>query len=301
MIFPIEPLLNYRIWGGEYLKEVFSRKDIKEPIGEAFLVSCMPEAMSMINNQPFDVFYKSHPSYFDLDWKDFPLRINLIDAQDDLSIQMHPLAKNISDKKMIYGLEELWYVLKAEEDSKLVLGLNTSNIKEIISKINNEDLLNILNFVPVKKESVTFLPAGFVHAIGRGCLVYEVTFNLDITYRLFDYNRLDKKTGETRPLHKVEGINNINTSMYKKEIVPNEHGILFKKDSGFVLEKIRCYDELEINQDNFYFYTVINGEGSIEGLKTSIYATYFIPKTQKKVSIAGDLELLRCSFVDSSY
>jgi len=300
MIYSVEPVLNYRTWGGNYLKECFNRNDIQEPVGEVFLVSSLIDAQSKINGIDFNSFYKQHPEYFKIEYDEFPLRINLIDAQDDLSVQLHPQIATIGNKKLDKGVEEAWYIIKANSDSKIVFGLNTDDIEEVQKCIYKNLWEDILHTKKVKSGDFAFLPAGYVHSIGKGCLVYEVTYNVDVTYRLYDYQRLDKKTNTYRELHHQEGLENLNLHD-KMDLIStsnDKHSIVFVQDKGFKLEKIVCDQEVTLDQDNFYFYTVIEGQGTINGLLTSLFGTYFIPKTENKVTIKGQLKMLRVTYID---
>ncbi len=298
MVFPIAPILNYRVWGGDYLKAIFAREDISGPVGEVFLLSCMPEAESIIDGLPFSEFYKNHPEYFGLRNEKFPLRINLIDAHDDLSVQLHPLAETLNDPQLPNGIEELWYVIKAEPDSQLILGIDTADKAEVAECFASGNWQSILHYTKVVNNTMAFLPAGLVHAIGKGCLIYELTYNHDITYRLFDYQRIDKKTGLPRAIHKEEGLANLQVDT-RGELTAcglENLEVIFNKGPGFCLEKVICSDHLVLPQENFYFYTVIGGSGTIAGLATSLFTTYFVPKTQSLVEFTGNLTFLRTTY-----
>ena len=298
MIYPIEPIFNYRIWGGDFLKASLNRSDIEGPIGEVFLVSAMPEfeADSIIDGMGLQEFYEKHPEYFGLKVKHFPLRVNLIEAKDNLSVQLHPKKENLVNSELPRGVEEVWYVVDAEENSELVLGINSSNIDDIKRSITEDKWESILCSLPAKKGDFAFLPAGSVHAIGKGCLIYEVTYNVDITYRLYDYNRVDKKTGKKRDLHHKEGLDNLNLED-KIELINTAKGTtIIDQNTGFKIEKISCKDTLTIEQDSFYFYTIIRGQGTINGMNTTLFGTYLVPKQQLEIELIGDFELLRVTY-----
>jgi len=297
MIYPIEPILNYRIWGGDFLKTSLNRSDIEEPIGEVFLVSAMLEADSLIDGMGMQSFYQNHPEYFGLSMKQFPLRINLIEAKDNLSVQLHPRKENLGNLELPRGVEEFWYVIDAASDSELVLGLNTRSIDDVKESISNNSWDSILRRLPTREGDYTFLPAGSVHAIGKGCLIYEVTYNVDVTYRLYDYDRVEKKTGHKRVLHHEESLANINLEdVVELAKVDGNYTTIIDQETGFKIDRIKCEKTLTIKQDNFYFYTIIRGHGTINGLATTLFGTYFVPKGDDEVKLIGNFELLRVTF-----
>ena len=298
MIYEVEPILNYRIWGGNKLKEYFNKQEIQKPIGEVFLVSSMPNAECRINGMDFNDFYNKYPEYFDLSYARFPLRINLIDAQDDLSIQLHPRKAEIGNKHLANGIEEAWYIVDSQVNSELVLGIKTKDHNKAEELIRKNQCAKLLNRQKANSGTFVFLPAGVVHAISKGCLVYEVTYNIDITYRLFDYDRVDSITQKPRSLHIEEGLADLNLANDCRCVESGEDNItgLIDQDEGFKIEKIICRDRLEIEQDSFYFYTIIKGEGMIEDKQAKNFATYFVDRKQKTVSLKGNMELIRVTF-----
>ena len=303
MIFEVEPIFNYRTWGGDYLKSCLGRTDIKDPIGEVFSVCCLPQVESLIDGVPFGEFYRTYPEYFGLKTADFPLCINLIEAVDDLSVQLHPIKENLQGPNNYRGIEEAWYILKTVSKTEIVIGLTTNDINKVKIAIDKNNWSDILKVADTQVGDFIFLPAGCVHAIRKGNLVYEVTYNQDITYRLYDYQRVDAKTGQFRDLHHKEGLENL--SFKEGAILSNTQAksgvsILLQQKPGFRIERIKCEKEMEIGQDNFYFYTIIAGAGMINEMPTGLFKTFFIPKVVKKVEIKGTVELLRTSFMEAN-
>ena len=132
---------------------------------------------------------------------EFPLLIKYIDANDDLSIQVHPDDKTAKERHNAYGKTEMWYIVDAEKDASLVLGFNHEIDKATyLQALHHNKLMDLLNVQKVKKGESFFIPAGLVHAIGKGCLIAEIQQTSDITYRIYDYNRKDAN-GNTRELH----------------------------------------------------------------------------------------------------
>lgn len=155
---------------------------------------------------------------------EFPLLIKFIDASDDLSIQVHPGNEMAEAKHNSKGKTEMWYVVDADEGSELNCGFVAKmNKSEVRQHIQDNTLIDILNFVPVQQGDSFFIPAGTVHAIGKGLLIAEIQQASDITYRLYDFDRKDVE-GKTRELHIEDSLNTINYDNCTNEALPQIGG-----------------------------------------------------------------------------
>ena len=203
------PIKDY-LWGGKRLINEFGFKTEGDKAAEAWMLSCHNQGMSTILNgeykgQTLDSVIKTLGADFagkkTMEYKDFPLLIKLIDAQNQLSIQVHPDDEYALKNEGEFGKTEMWYVVDAKPDSNLIYGFKQNISKEEFKKrIENNTLLQVCNIVPVKKGDMFFIPAGTLHAIGDGLLIAEIQQNSNSTYRVYDYNRKDAN-GNTRPLH----------------------------------------------------------------------------------------------------
>lgn len=220
MLYPLKfkPIFKERIWGGRKLETMFHKNlPAGLNIGESWELSGMEGDESVVENGPLagktlnevlaeykgelvgEAVYAKYGNHF-------PLLIKFLDAQDDLSIQVHPNDKIAKEKHNSYGKTEMWYVVDAEPGAQIVLGFNKPmNPTLLRESILNKTLEEHLNYVPVKKGDAFFIPAGLVHAIGKGIVIAEIQQASDITYRLYDYNRVDKN-GNERELHVEDGI-----------------------------------------------------------------------------------------------
>lgn len=198
------------LWGGSRLNDEFAKKIEMTPLAETWECSTHPDGASVVASGEFigkslaDVI-KAHSEYLGERYKgmdELPILAKFIDAKEDLSVQVHPtdsFAKAHENGQP--GKNEMWYVLDAFSDSKLVYGFNRDvSEKEVREAVAKGSLSEILRTVPVKKDDVFYLEAGTVHAIGAGCLVAEIQENSNLTYRLYDYERVDKQ-GNKRELH----------------------------------------------------------------------------------------------------
>jgi len=198
------------IWGGSKLCKEWG-KTAKEPdtVGEAWVLTVRENEVSVIENGIFagktmwDYIETNGPQVISVDSKGdkFPLLIKLIDANDKLSVQVHPDDEYAEKVENDFGKTEMWYIVEADEGSGIVYGLDDGITKEDFRHfVESGETEKALKFQPVKAGEVYFIPSGMIHAIGSGLLIAEVQQNSDLTYRVFDYNR-KQKDGSLRELH----------------------------------------------------------------------------------------------------
>ena len=229
--------------------------------------------------------------------------IKFIDAEDNLSIQVHPDDAYAMDKANSLGKTEMWYVIDAKPGAKLVYGLKPEcTIDDMKKAIENGTVEKMLNFVSVKKGDVFFIPSGLVHAIGAGILLAEIQQNSNITYRVYDYNRLGKD-GKPRELHVNDALNvivNRNESEIDKirysTNVKNENLLAscdFFKVEKFFIDKL-C--EFSTNVKSFNSILCLDGKGEIvfgeEIFPVVKGDSYFIPANMGKYLVRGNLEII---------
>ena len=215
----LNPCPRSMIWGGDRLKTKFNKVAPFDTLGESWELTCRPEADSIIANGE----YKGQRLRDVINCTDsFPLLIKFIDARDDLSVQVHP-DDNVTDENgHSLGKTEMWYIIEADEGAELIFGLRDDVSKEKFEElVRRGDFEIALKRVKVKPGDCYFIPAGQVHAIGKGILLAEIQQNSDTTYRLYDYGRLDKD-GNPRELHIEKAL-----SVIKKFSTEDIDGIRF--------------------------------------------------------------------------
>lgn len=208
--FLLKPVGKDYLWGGNRLNEDFSKSIAMSPLAETWECSTHPDGPSIVADGEFagrtlrDVL-KEYPEFLGSHPRtqgELPILIKFIDAQKDLSVQVHPddeYAMQYENGSL--GKSEMWYVLDAAEDAKVVYGFyHDMDREKLRESIENGTVEKYLQKVPVKKDDVFFIEAGKVHAIGAGALIAEIQENSNLTYRLYDYNRVDKN-GQKRELH----------------------------------------------------------------------------------------------------
>ena len=310
----LRPSLKDYIWGGNKLPIQYGKKTELSIVAESWEVSCHKNGESVIENgiykgQALEEVLESNQDYKGENSKKFdkfPLLIKLIDANDKLSIQVHPDDKFANAyENGEYGKTEVWYIVDAKEDAKLIYGFNRDIEKEEYRQaILDNKLQDILNFVPIKKGDMFFIPAGLVHAICEGILICEIQQNSDTTYRVYDWGRVDAD-GIPRPLHidkavevsKLAGEKNTDFSLKSEQVGDNKIGVISECEY-FSAYKYDISNEIILNSDfdSFSTLTFLEGNGRIS---LSDYEenfnkgqTYFIPAGSGKYIVKGQCEFI---------
>lgn len=210
--FKFEPILKERLWGGTKLKDVLGKPIESDITGESWELSAVSGDVSTVANGVLAktslqdlikedaeaLLGKSVVQRFGLD---FPILIKFIDAKQDLSIQLHPNDELAKRRHNSFGKTEMWYVMDADPNAELIVGFNKDVTKEAYTEsLQNNSLLDLLNYEQVKEGDTFFINTGKIHAIGAGVLLAEIQQTSDVTYRVFDFNRKDTD-GNLRELH----------------------------------------------------------------------------------------------------
>jgi len=282
-VYPIkfEPILKEKVWGGNKLKNQFNKKTTKDNIGESWEVSAVPENISKISNglykgeslKTIQNTYKADflgTKNYKIFGDDFPLLIKFIDAESNLSIQVHPDDQMAKKNHNSFGKTEMWYVMEHEDDAELIAGLSHEgqDLAVAFSKINNDNYKDLLQVEKVKKGDSFFIPSGQVHAIGAGIMVAEIQQTSDVTYRIFDWERKDH-FGNTRELHTQQALEATHTTPLK---LKKEYDVKNNKTSNVVTCQYFTTNVFQLNKqyskdyrslDSFVILICVEGNGSV--------------------------------------
>ncbi|WP_343488475.1 type I phosphomannose isomerase catalytic subunit [Allomuricauda sp. d1] len=207
-----DPIMKDRLWGGEKLKELFDKPSKTDTTGESWELSAVKGNVSVVSDgslkgKTLQKLIDKHPvellgkSVYERFGKEFPILIKFIDAKKDLSIQLHPNDKMAKERHDSFGKTEMWYIMDADPGAELIVGFNQNVDRSTYQKsLENDTLLELLNYEKVAEGDTFFINTGKIHAIGAGVLLAEIQQTSDITYRVFDFNRKDKN-GNLRELH----------------------------------------------------------------------------------------------------
>lgn len=240
-----EPIFIERMWGGRRLESEFHKNlPPQKRIGESWEIVDRPEAQSVVAGGPLrgrtlhELWTQEREKIFgDVpETPRFPLLIKILDAQENLSLQVHP-PENIATRLGGEPKSEFWYVAASEPDAELFLGFRGPITRDSFKQqLRDGTLVDHVHRIAVQAADAVFLPAGRVHAIGAGNLLIEIQQNSDTTYRAFDWNRTDPATGTKRDLHVEEAIQCINLEDVQPQLIQSE-GDLLISDRSFEIRK----------------------------------------------------------------
>lgn len=294
-----------KVWGGSRLKDEFDYDINSDSVGEYWAISGMDEASSVVINgelagQTLKELYKNNKELFAGEGEEtFPLLVKIIDATDDLSIQVHPDDQMGAKFENSRGKTECWYILN-ENPASIIYGLNAEDKDEAVQKIENKKWNDVLKEVPANKGDFFFVPAGTVHAIKKGCLILEIQQASDITYRLYDYDRPDKE-GNLRELHIDKSIQAIKLNEIADEKNVEEAGNLTKtsltKNEFFEVRKLETSNRVSLIRNAPYLLeSVVEGVGvlRVDGEEYNIKKGDFFILTNEVSSyeFEGDLTII---------
>lgn len=280
MVVKLKPVVKSYIWGGSYFQQ-FKNIDL-DVVSELWELSVRGLDSSIIDSgknkgkRLDEILSKEDIGPVADQMPFFPLLIKLIDAKENLSVQVHPSDEYAIKKLNSFGKTEMWHIIDADEGCGLYVGFKKDySRKEVEESLNNGTILDLLNFFKVKPGDTFFIEAGTIHAIGKGVRLIEIQQNSDITYRLYDYLRKDKN-GNYRELHIKQALDVINYKKYEKPQVNQE---LLAKSKYFTVKRVELNRELELvaNKNSFITFTFLDGEGKVDDISYKKFDTFFLP------------------------
>ncbi len=301
-ILKLKPAYKNYIWGGDRLTKEYNKTFSGIHLAETWELSCHPDGLSVIGEGPFAGI--TLQEYIEAKgrkilgsncqiFQDFPILIKLIDAEDDLSIQVHPNNTDALEAEHQYGKSEMWYVLDAEPGAYIYYGLRCSISREEFRwRIENNTLTEVLNKVAVRKGDVFYIPAGMVHAICKGIVIAEIEQNSNVTYRVFDYDRIGAN-GIPRQLHIEQAIQ---VSKLEPPCMGYNFGGHLVRCAYFTVDKHVSPCCIDTDEESFSSLLVIDGAGTIECGGEEISAqkgdSFFISASSGKSMINGEVSVL---------
>lgn len=305
----LQPIFQERIWGGTKLRDLFGYDIPNDHTGECWAVSAHPNGQSVVKNGPYQGMklgdlWTSHPELFRSSSKVFPLLTKILDASDDLSVQVHPddeYAGKYENGEL--GKTECWYIVDAEPGAVIIYGHEAKTKEELVSMIENGEWDRFLTKVPVKPGDFFYVPSGTLHALGKGIVVLETQQSSDTTYRVYDYDRRDKD-GNTRELHLEKAIDVTTVPQAYEPIsyVTTQRGGLtvtsFVSNSFFTVEKWNVSgEEAEVAANEKYtIFSVLAGNGKLTAGGQSYDLAkgehFILPAGFGPYRLSGELEMI---------
>jgi mannose-6-phosphate isomerase len=310
-LYPLkfQPILKDKIWGGQKLQQLLHKSTSSIKAGESWEISDVEGDTSIVANGPLKgTSLKTLMDTYTSDLmgtknfrqfgNKFPLLIKFIDAKQDLSVQLHPNDKLAKARHNSFGKTEMWYVVQADPASNLIVGFNQEMTPELYVKhLEDKTLQSILNFDAVKAGDTYFIEVGRIHAIGAGVLLAEIQQTSDITYRVYDWDRVDAD-GNERELH-----NDIALEAFDFDM-PDNFRVQYAPKSNVSTELVSCpyftTNVLEVTetiskqntQDSFVIYMCVEGKANlvVDGIVTefSMGETVLIPACIETFSISSN-------------
>ena len=294
-IFFLKPYLNRKVWGGTHLKQFNIALNGAKDIGEAWIISGYPEKSSIITNGKFknktleEVFIKHKKLFDNYEYDKYPLLVKLLDCNDDLSVQVHPGDKYALKHYDELGKNECWYVLKTKKNASIVNGHNAKTKKQLEEFIKNKNWKKLLRIKKIKEHDVIFIPAGCVHAINSGVVLYEIQQSSDLTFRVYDYDRNIK----SRPLHIKESLKSITVPFKEPKLTNNKNILIENKYFHLIRIQNKSHKKYEFKNARWIQATVIDGKGKLDNKYNLIKGASFILTSEvKQFTLDGNLTLL---------
>ena len=313
-LYPIKfkPILKEKIWGGAKLKELLNKTQATENCGESWELSGVEGDVSLVQNgflegndlnDLLEVYMGDlvGEGIYEKFGNEFPLLFKFIDASDLLSIQVHPDDKLAKERHQAFGKTEMWYILQSDKESELITGFNQSVDKtNYLDAFNKGQLISILNKEKVSKGDAFYIPAGRIHAIGKGILLAEIQQTSDVTYRIYDWDRKDSN-GKGRELHTELALDAIDYKYYDSYKIDYQTEI--NASANLVDQPYFTTNLLHIDKtietdysilDSFVVYMCVEGSlkisldnGTEETLRTG--ETVLIPAVTERVVLLPEL------------
>ncbi|TDL76182.1 mannose-6-phosphate isomerase, class I [Peribacillus frigoritolerans] len=305
----LKPVFKERIWGGTALQTEFDYDIPNNKTGECWAISAHPNGPSIIENGPYagmalDELWRENPELFGNPKEEvFPLLTKILDANMDLSVQVHPedsYAKEHESGEL--GKTECWYILDCKEGADMIFGHNAKTKEELIQQINLGNWNVLLGRVKIKPGDFFYVPSGTIHALCEGTLVLETQQSSDTTYRVYDYNRRDTE-GKLRDLHLEKAIDVTTVPHHDSGVAPkvqkheNMTTTTFIESEFFSVYKWDIEGKVTLSfNDQYMLLSVIKGDGTLvhNGEKYSLNkGTHFIiPVGLGEFELDGDCELI---------
>ena len=303
----LQSVMQEKIWAGTHLRDVFGYDIPSDHVGEYWAISAHPNGVSTIKNgryagQTLDVLYAEHRELFGNRQEPvFPLLTKILDANDWLSVQVHPDDAYGLEHEGELGKTECWYIIAAEPGAEIIYGHNAKSKEELRQQIESKDWENLLTKVPVKAGDFFYVPSGTMHAIGAGIMVLETQQSSDTTYRVYDFDRKDDQ-GNLRELHLEKSIDvlNIGEPANSRPVttkVDDLKSTLLVSSDFFAVYKWEISGKADFEKTADYsLFSVLDGQGSLlvdnQEYPIAKGSHFILPSDVEAWQIKGNLELI---------
>jgi len=299
----LQPIFHEKIWGGLKLRQTFNYDIPSDHTGECWAISAHQNGDCLINNGDLKGYklsevYKEYRYLFNnCESRVFPLLTKILDANHDLSVQVHPDDSYALEHELELGKTECWYILDCSENGSMIFGHYAKTKEELKTLIEKNEWDQLLRKVKIKPGDFFYVPSGTIHALCEGTLVLETQQSSDTTYRVYDYNRLDDKK-EPRDLHIKQALEVTTTphqdTIYQKQVQSIDQSTIttFVKTQFFTVEKWDVKGHLERENNTFLLVSVLNGTGQFLDASIKKGDHFIVTSINKTISCTGNFELM---------
>ena len=299
----LQPYFQHTVWGGTKLRELYGYDEPGDDIGECWGISAHPHGDCEVVSGPFmgchlSKLWSDHRELFgDIPGDAFPLLTKIISAQSDLSIQVHPDDDYASDHETgTLGKTECWYILDVEPGSQLVAGHNAKTREELCDMIDGGRWDELIRRIDIAPGDFIQIEPGTVHAICGGVTLLETQENSDITYRIYDYDRI--VDGKPRELHlqQAKDVITVPSRDVASMVIhddPSEDVIRLISCKEYEVYRINCHDNLGVEFDRvFMLMSVVEGSGEIDGCSVKKGDHFIVPSGYGLLSLTGEIKII---------
>lgn len=307
-ILKMKPVFKEMIWGGKKLRDVYGYDIPSDHTGEAWTISAHKNGNCMIENTEYagmtlaQLFDEHRELFGDIDGDQFPLLVKFIDANDNLSVQVHPDDAYAAKYENSLGKTECWYVLQADEGTQMVMGHHAKTKEEFVKAVEEDDYDHLLNTFKIKEGDFFYIPSGTLHAICSGSLIYEAQQSSDITYRVYDYHR-KQKDGSERQLHVQQSID---VTKVPADIAQQNDFVSSDLENGsrttLIESEFFTVDKYDLNGKNtiindkpFQMVSVIEGSGTLDTMEVKKGDNFVICSDKQETILDGTMQVMIAS------
>lgn len=301
----LDPIFHEKIWGGRRLATEFGYDIPDGPIGECWAISAHPHGDCVVVGGEYDgmhlseVWDEHREAFGSVGGDRFPLLIKILDAEGDLSVQIHPDdAYAAEHENGSLGKRECWYVLDCEPDATIIVGQNAKDPEEFRAMVDAGRWDELLNELPIHKGDFFQIDPGTVHAIKHGTMILETQQSSDVTYRLYDYDRVTEG-GTKRELHIDKSCDVVDYDVVapasgEVDVTSDDRGVaVLESNEDYTVETVDVDGSLELANDApFLCVSVIAGEGTANGHAVKAGSNFIVPSTVPALSLEGSMRLV---------
>lgn len=297
-----KPIPKKTVWGGTTVRDYWHYDWMPDGVGQAWAFAVQGDESNVCVSGEYEgktlgELWSEHPELFGDTDRIFPVIVSLLGPEDDLSIQVHPDTEHAVPLGFPYGKNECWYFLEAEPDAAIVFGHNATDEKDLRGYIDEGRWDDLIGHLPVKRDDFVYIPAGLLHACCKGTVVYEIQQSTNVTYRFYDYDRV-QADGSLRELHLEPAIETLHYD--KSEMVnsakpttvelPGMKRTTLVSNDSFTVEKLEVTGPAELEAGPYELVTVARGAGRANGEDITVGDQFLLPRGES-LSLDGDVTL----------